>query len=287
MRKLVVSGLFIHPVKSMRAISLQQATLTARGLLHDRRWMVVRPNGRFVTQRDAATLALIDCELEDDGAVLRREGHGSVRIPFEGRPGEAVATEVWGDPCRAVDEGPEVSRWLTEAVGSAEALRIVRMAPGFRRRQSQPERFGEDTTTLFADSAPLLLASETSLAALNDELQAGGHDPVPMNRFRPNIVLRGLEPFEEHRSAMLSGSSWSLRLAQRCERCVVTTIDQETARPDPAREPYMTLRRINPVPGPSAGPAFGQHAILDTGEGRSITVGEAVTVTAAAGGAEA
>jgi uncharacterized protein YcbX len=68
---------------------------------------------------------------------------------------------------------------------------------------------------------------------------------------------------------------------------VVTTIDQETARPDPAREPYMTLRRINPVPGPSAGPAFGQHAILDTGEGRSITVGEAVTVTAAAGGAEA
>jgi uncharacterized protein YcbX len=186
-----------------------------------------------------------------------------------------------------VDEGPEVSRWITDAVGSGEALRIVRMAPGFRRRQSQPERFGEDTSTLFADSAPLLLANETSLAALNDELQAGGHDPVPMNRFRPNIVIRGLEPFEEHRSAMLSGNIWSLRLADRCERCVVTTINQQTARRDPAREPYMALRRINPVPGPGAGPAFGQHATLDTGEGRFITVGEAVTVTAAGGGAGA
>jgi len=271
-----ITGLYVYPIKSMKGIALEQAVLTPRGLLHDRRWMVVRSNGRFVTQRDEPRLALVSTRLEDDGVVLSMDGHGAVAIPFELAGGEAVSTRVWNDDCETIDVGPEVSRWLTDALGSEDAMRIVRMAPGFTRPPNQARRFGADTTTLFADSAPFLVANEASLDEVNRALDAQGHAAVPMNRFRPNIVVRGLEPFAEHRISALVGEGWRLELADACERCLVTTVDQQTAQRDPEREPYMTLRRINPMPGPKPAPAFAQHAILT--EGACISVGSEATV---------
>lgn len=274
---LQITGLFVYPVKSMRGITMHEAVLTAKGLLHDRIWMVVRPDGQFVTQRVLPRLALVDTRFDDQGVVLSMADRGSIAIPFESGTGATVATRVWRDDCDAVDEGPEVAEWLTAALASPEPLRIVRMATGFRRPQSAPERFGADTTTHFADSAPFLLANEASLDELNRELAATGHEPVPMNRFRPNIVVRGLEPFAEHQVEELVGDGWRLRLADACERCLVTTIDQRTAQRDPDREPYLTLRRINPMPGPKPAPAFAQNAILLEGEGRLIAVGTNLT----------
>ena len=276
MNKLQIAGLFVYPVKSMKGIALDESILTAKGLLHDRIWMVVRPDGRFVTQRGLPRLALVSTRLDDAGVTLSVEGHGSIAIPFDSGGGSAVATQVWGDACEAVDEGPAVSRWLTRALDSPETLRVVRMAAGFRRPQNKPERFGADTTTHFADSAPFLVASEASLAELNRELVAGGHEAIPMNRFRPNIVVRGLEPFAEHRARELVSEDWHLCLADACERCLVTTIDQQTAQRNPAREPYLTLRRINPVPGPKPAPAFAQNAILGSGEGQRIVLGSSL-----------
>ena len=273
-----IAGLYFYPVKSMKGIALEHAVLTPRGLLHDRRWMVVRPNGRLVTQRDEPRLALVGTRLEDEGVVLSMDGQGQVAIPFEATGGEAVSTRVWSDDCETVDVGPEVSRWLTAALGSEEPLRIVCMAPGFTRPPNQAQRFGVDTTTLFADAAPYLVANEGSLSEVNRALQAQGHAPVPMNRFRPNIVVAGLEPFAEHRISALAGEDWRLDLADACERCLVTTVDQQTAERDPAREPYLTLRRINPVPGPRPAPAFAQHAML--GKGASIRVGAEAKVIA-------
>jgi uncharacterized protein YcbX len=273
MNELHVTGLYVYPVKSMKGIALDETVLTDKGLLHDRLWMVVRPDGRFVTQRGLPRLALVTTRLDDEGVVLSMEGHGSIAIPFQSSGGGSVRTKVWGDECEATDVGPLVSQWLTDALESPETLRIVHMAEGFKRPQGQPERYGADTTTHFADSAPFLVANEASLAALNSELAAGGHEPVPMNRFRPNIVVRGLEPFTEHRARELAGGNWSLRLADHCERCLVTTIDQQTAQRDPAREPYMTLRRINPVPGSKPAPAFAQNAVLGSGNGQPIAVG--------------
>jgi len=275
----LVTAVYVYPVKSMKGIGLDKATLTSRGLLHDRSWMVVDPEGRFVTQRKQPRLGLVHTRLEAEGVVLELDGHGCVTLPYEAVGGARIETQVWGDACETVDQGPEVSEWLTRAVSSPVVLRVVRMAPQFTRPQNQPERYGADTTTYFADSAPFLLTSEDSLGELNRSLAAQGHAPVPMNRFRPNIVVRGLEPFAEHRVRDVLGPGWGLRLVDPCERCLVTTINQETALRDASREPYLTLRRINPAPGPKPGPAFGQNALLLQGEGRAIAVGDPLSVS--------
>ena len=275
-----VSGLYVYPVKSMKGIGLDEATLTPKGLEHDRRWMVVRADGRFVTQREEPRLALIHTRLDAHGVTLSREGHGSMFIPFEFAGGEPLRTRVWQDDCDALDEGEAVSRWLSAALGQEGSVRLVRMAAGFERPQSQPQRFGAETRMIFADAAPFLVASESSLESLNRELEAQGHAPVPMNRFRPNIVVRGLPPFAEHRAAALGGQGWSISLVDHCVRCLVTTVDQVTAQRDPAREPYQTLRRLNPAPGPKSPPAFAQNAVLGSGAGARIRLGAALILGA-------
>jgi len=269
-----VTGLTIYPVKSLKGIALEQARLTPAGLDHDRRFLVVRPNGRFVTQRELPGLALIETELTDEGVRLSRSSRGEATLPFQSRGGDPLQAMIWGTWCEAIDEGDEVSRWLTAALECDSPLRLVRMADGFVRPQGKPEELGENTHTFFADAAPFLVANEASLEALNEELSARGIEQVPMNRFRPNIVVRGLEPFSEHRLGGLRAGSWGLNFCHPCERCVVTTIDQETGRKDPDWQPFRTLKEINPVPGERPAPAFGQNAVLEAGEGATISIGD-------------
>lgn len=269
-----VTSLTIYPVKSMKGIGLDRARLTPQGLEHDRRFMVVRPNGRFVTQRDLPRLALVRTAVEDDRVVLSLDGCGAIVVPGAECEGRRIETKVWGDPCETVDLGEDVSRWLTDVLRSETPLRLVRMATGFVRPQSRPEHLGADTHTFFADAAPFLVAGESSLARLNRELEKRGHQPVPMDRFRPNIVVRGLEPFAEHAAGGLRSDRYRLGFCHPCERCVVTTIDQATAEKDPGWQPFRTLRDINPVPGGKPAPAFGQNAVLLGGERQTISVGD-------------
>jgi len=274
-----ITGLTVYPVKSMKGIVLDSGALTPQGLEYDRRFMVVRADDRFVTQREMPRLALVRTSLEDDGVRLCLEGMGSVTVPFLAPAGDRVQTRVWGDDCETVDQGEEVSRWLTSSLESGETLRLVRMAPGFVRPQGQPEKLGKDTSTCFADAAPFLVANEASLVALNRELESRGHDGVPMNRFRPNIVVRGLEPFAEHDVAEMASESYSLKFCHPCQRCVVTTIDQETAVKNPGWQPYKTLRDINPMPGNERAPAFAHNAVLSTGDGRKMKLGDRLLVS--------
>jgi len=269
-----ISGLTIYPVKSMQGIELESAKLTPHGLENDRRFMVVRANGRFVTQRDLSRLALVHTGLNQDGILLSMDGHGSVTVPFKVADGERIHTKVWGDECETMDQGAGISRWLTSALKSSGTLKLVRMAPGFIRPQSQPENLGAKTSTHFADAAPFLVANESSLKILNRELETRGHSPVPMNRFRPNIVVRGLAPFAEHQIAELSSENYRLGLCHPCERCVVTTIDQATSIKNPDRQPFRTLGEINPMPGTERSPAFAQNAILKEGEGQTMALGD-------------
>ncbi len=273
MTEITVTELNIYPVKSLRGISLQQAVLGTQGLQHDRRFMVVRVGGRFVTQREIPTLALIETALETDGVRLSREGFGSCKLLFEKPAGTAVSSKVWKDEVETTDEGDEVADWLTRATESRYPLRVVRMAAGFERQHSDADRFGKENATQFADASPYLLANQQSLEALNLELQKRGHVAVPMNRFRANIVVSGLPAFSEHQAEVLGNDRYAFGLRDACERCVVPTINQETAEKHPQHEPFKTLTDINPMPGKRS-PAFAENSVLVHGAGEMIRVGD-------------
>ena len=276
MGSLKITGLYIYPVKSMHGITLKQAQLTPKGLLNDRLWMVVRANGRFVTQRDIPRLSMVNTELGEKGLVLSMQGHGSTRVPFDLYNGEQMETRVWRDNCQVIDQGEDISDWLTQALECKDPLRLVRMKPEYTRPQSHAALMGEETTTDFADAAPFLVANEASLERLNSVLESNSLRPVPMNRFRPNIVIRGLEPFAEHKLASLSTQGYQLKLCYPCKRCIVTTIDQDTGKKHPHNQPYKTLQSINPMPGNKKGPAFAENAILNRGNQQTIAVGDRI-----------
>lgn len=274
MNTIKITALFVYPIKSMKGIALDKARLTGKGLLYDRRWMVVREDGSFVTQRDIPRMALVNTRLCEEGVELSLPGHGSITVPFELHHGKKIETRVWRVGCQTVDQGRHISGWLTRALESKEPLRLVRMHPKFTRPQNKPEIMGKETSVDFADAAPFLLASEASLDKLNAVLESQSLPSVPMNRFRPNITVEGLEPFAEHRLAGLVAQDYQLRLCAPCERCIVTTINQETAERDTAGQPFKTLQMINPIPGKPLAPAFGQYAALTRGESQLMNVGD-------------
>jgi len=277
-----VRTLFVYPIKSCKAIPLTGAQLTPQGFRHDRQWMVLNDAGRPQTQRDIPHLSQIEIALDGETVVLSRPGHGSVAMPISDlpRPGpEAlVHTKLWKDECETVLASEEASRWLTQALGSHQALRLVRMAPGFTRPQSSPEALGADTHIHFADAGPFLIIGEASLQRLNEVLAGKGESTVPMNRFRPNIVVRGLQPFGEHAGGMLGNARYRFNLRVPCERCVVPTIDHESSELHPKKEPFNTLRDLNPRDLEKRQPLFGQYATLEMGAGEKMAVGDVLTI---------
>ncbi|HKX54615.1 MAG TPA: MOSC N-terminal beta barrel domain-containing protein, partial [Xanthomonadales bacterium] len=253
------------------------ALLTTQGLQHDRRWMVVRDDGRFVTQRDWPGLALIATALEDDGVVLSRSGFGQHKLFFDAPVGKPGSSKVWKDVVETSDEGDTAAAWLSTATACRYPLRLVRMAAAFTRQHNDADRFGKENATQFADASPYLLANQESLDALNTELHSRGHSPVPMNRFRANIVVAGLAAFSERNTAALGNNHYAFGLRDACERCVVPTIDQVTAIKDPQHEPFKTLTDINPMPGKRA-PAFAENSVLLRGAGQVIHVGDELQI---------
>ncbi len=270
-----VEQLNIFPVKSLAGIELQESALTNLGLKWDRHWMIVMPNGRFVTQRQKPKMALIKTALSDKELVLSsQDQHCSISLDFpKGEPFEAT---IWRDKCLVVDEGDEVAHWIRQVLDSTVPLRLVRLAKDCSRPQSAPERFGAETTTLFADAGPILVANQASLVRLNSELEQRGLSQVDMRRFRPNIILSGLEAFEEQNIAQLNHQNFSLKLCDRSERCIMTTVDPDTGIKHPDMEPFNTLMSLNTMPESDRKPAFGMNATLEKGSGL-IRVGDVLT----------
>jgi len=278
MSTISITGLITYPVKSMKGVAIESTRITNKGLAYDRQWMVVRSNGRFVTQRDLGEMSLIHTRLDENGLVLSKPACGSISIPYDLHHGHPLETMVWKDVCETLDQGTEISNWLTQALQSNEPLHLVRMRPGFNRSLSKKALMSGETSTIFADGAPLLLANEASLDRLNSVLESKALQTVPMNRFRPNIIVRGLESFAEHRQATLTAETYQLKLCFPCQRCVVTTIDQDSAEKDSRGQPFKTLQLINPMPGDSKAPAFGENAILTHGNDEIIAVGDTLEI---------
>ena len=264
MSEIQIEQLYVYPVKSLRGIAVDHWPVTPQGLLHDRQWMLVMPNGRFVSQRQLPQMALIDTGLDAETLYLSRDGYGEVRLPLrDAETGEVRPATVWSDNCIVTETSQEASAWLTQVLRSPQPLTLVQLAPGQQRIQSQPERFGAETHTRFADAAPFLVAGSSSLAALNQALQQRQQTAVDMRRFRPNIVLSGVEAFAEHQLRQLRHLDGSiLWLRDHCERCIITTINPDSGIKHPQRQPYPTLAAINPMPDNPQAAAFGVNATV-------------------------
>lgn len=251
-----VTALIYYPIKSCRGCKVDEIEVQRMGLANDRRLMVIGPDGRFLTQRDVPRLALVTPTLSPEGLLLSAPGMDSLALQLRtGGPTRPV--DIWksrGMP--AIDQGEAPAEWFSALLG--RPVRLVRLAEGHRRIINEKYAVHPDDHTGFADGYPILLASEDSLADLNARLQT----PVPMNRFRPNLVVRGCKPFAEDTWKRIRIGEVHLAVVKPCARCVVTTIDQETLAL--GREPLETLATYRKE---EKGVMFGQN-VIPLNEGR-------------------
>ncbi len=228
----VVSSLFIYPIKSCAGLSVMEMPFDERGPVDDRRWMVVDESGQFVTQRTHPHMALIRPQLNADGLRVNAAGFDPITIKPKGKRRKI---RVWQYEGNAIDVGNDAARWFSSVLRSP--VRLVTFDTATHRRISQ--RHTEIAAEVaFADGYPALLLSVESLTDLNRRLQ----QPLPMNRFRPNIVVRDCHPFEEDSWREIEAPELPLSVVKPCERCVVTTVDQQ--RGVKGKEPLRTLAQF-------------------------------------------
>jgi hypothetical protein len=275
-----ITQLIVYPVKSLKGIDVTQSELNGHGLAWDRRWMLVDAQQRFVTQRQLPQLATIAVELTDQALVLSHPSVDPIAIPLADPQGNLRLVKVWNDHCKAMPESEDVSHWLVAALGEqAQGISLVRFASEFTRPVEEDFLAGGEAHTYFADGYPFLITTTGSLDALNQALVANGQSPVPMNRFRPNIVVECESAWAEDQWATLAGQSgYELTLRKPCQRCKITTVDQQTGTVPQQAEPLKTLLSLNTQPH-LKGAHFGQNATLTTGQGSTIRVGDEVVPT--------
>jgi uncharacterized protein YcbX len=264
-----ISALFVYPIKSCRGIALQEARLDARGLTHDREWMVVDEHGRFLTQREYPRLARIETELTTTTLRLTTAGMPALVIALAARSATRLPVQVWNHQGEAEDGGEEAARWLTQAIGSA--ARLVRAPQQMPRESNALYRGGTPAPINFPDGYPILICNTASLADLNARMGTDG--PVPMSRFRPNIVVDGWPAYQEDQLRQLDIGGVRLRLVKACTRCATTTVDQLTGELAANPLPHLKAYRFDKA---LLGVTFGQNAVIESGIGAELRVGEAV-----------
>jgi hypothetical protein len=254
---ITIASLFVYPVKSCRGIAQLQVRLTPRGLQYDREWMVVSPEGRFLTQREAPRLALVGTALHDDRLELSAPGMPALAVPLQRPAAHAASVEVtvWRDRVLAVDEGQAAADWLGEHLH--REVRLVRFDDARPRPTDPAWSQGLAGTSAFADGYPVLVLARASLDDLNARLPS----PLPVDRFRPNVYLDGCAPYAEDSMRVLESLQMRLRIVKPCMRCVITTTDQATAVPQ-GDEPLRTLKTYR-WDGALHGVKFGQNAIVE------------------------
>lgn len=249
MTAVILQALYRYPVKSLRGQEFRSLPVDARGFAADRRWMVVDAGGRFLTQRQQARMALVDTRVDDGVLHLAAPGMSPLTVAAAG--GARMTVQVWQDSLEAAPVGDAADRWLSEFLG--RDCHLVQL-PDEVRRPVDPDYATAGEQVGFADGFPFLLISQASLDDLNARLDT----PVPMLRFRPNLVVGGCGPFAEDGWRRIRIGDLSFRVAKPCSRCVIPTVDIDTG--ERGREPLATLiryrRRDNKV-------YFGQNLLHD------------------------
>jgi uncharacterized protein len=226
---LTVQSLFVYPVKSLQGVKAAEADVARLGLVGDRRYMLVDPEGEFLTQRSIAPMATVGTRLEPDALWCARDGMPDLRVPFAACE-ETVRSKVWSfeGPAERVSDAADA--WFSEALGLS--ARLVRKPDRTVRRINGVYGEGE---IAYHDGMPILVASQSSLDLLNEKLDA----PVPIDRFRANLVVNGGEPHVEDRWNRIVVNGVTLRRTKKCGRCLVVATDQKTG--ERGEEPLRTL----------------------------------------------
>lgn len=270
-----IARLFVYPVKSCAGIEVQQALLTDTGLDLDRAWMVVDAEGMFVTQRTLPRMALIRPQLKGDEMVLRAPGMLALHVAIDAVEAPATVT-VWRDTVPAWDMGAVAAQWFTDFLG--QPCRLVRFDPEYRRLSSMEWTGGVEAPNQFSDGFPLLLASQASMDELNLRLQAAGHAAAGIERFRPNVVLAGVDAHDEDRVDLVRVDAQEgeihLQPVKPCSRCPIPDIDPATAESNPSvGDTLRTYRKDQRLDGAIT---FGMNAIVRQGAGQTLRVGQRV-----------
>ncbi|TAG84114.1 MAG: MOSC domain-containing protein [Burkholderiales bacterium] len=258
-----VDGLFCYPVKSFRAVSLHAAHIAITGVSHDRQWMVVDTRTspeRFVTQREAPALATVKAMIDGDLLLLSCASLAELRVSAP-PPHALRRVKVWGSELIALDAGDEAAAWIGRVLDAPpHRYRLVKFHPEQRRECSARYAGDSGAHTFFADGYPVLLANVSSLDALNSRMGRTAENAMPMNRFRPNLVLAGLPAWDEDHVETVAIGEVLLRLVKPCVRCEITTTHQDSG----ARlsdEPLATLARFRNNPD-LGGVTFGWNAVV-------------------------
>nr|MBA3770539.1 MOSC domain-containing protein [Blastocatellia bacterium] len=246
-----ISDINIYPIKSLGGISVDSAVVQERGLRHDRRWMLTDREGIFMTQREFPRMALVEVEIDGYWLYASADAFGTVEIPFEPDRGERQRVTIWNSVCDAEVYRGAISEWFSDVLGTA--CQLVRMPDATQRHINPIFDRGRDIVS-FADGYPIMVVSEASLDDLNKKLSREAdktvrdsretdevfRPPLPMNRFRPNLVVSDSEPYAEDNWSRIRISEAVFRSTKPCERCVITTVNQSTGE-FTGKEPLKTL----------------------------------------------
>jgi len=268
---ITLSNLTYYPIKACRGFDITESHVERMGLADDRRMMVVTPEGEQVTQRDHAKLALVTPSLKNNSITLSAPNFDSIQFAIQ-RSGTLTPVNIWKNKgVSAIDQGDETAKWFSDWLGVS--VRLVHIADGIQRRLNPDFAVHADDHTGFADGYPILIISEASLQDLNSRLDSpqGAVPPIPMNRFRPNLVVKDCEPFAEDTWKRIRIGDVEMALVKPCPRCEVTTIDKETLERN--KEPLKTLATYRKQ---TDGAMFGMN-VIPLNEG-NIKVGMGVAV---------
>ncbi|KCV00581.1 MOSC N-terminal beta barrel domain protein [Bordetella holmesii CDC-H643-BH] len=285
---LTVRSLHIYPIKSCHGIDLAQSQIGRAGLAHDRRWLIVTAAGQFMTQRQWPRMTLIHTALTGSALYLSAPGMDDIEVALDGSQlaSEVELVTVWRDSIPARAESAALAGWMSRFLG--EPCRLMRVdqqacrpardewVKGWRERHPQAaDVFEGDHFFGFADGFPLLVTNQASLDDLNQRLAAKGHAPVPMDRFRPNIVLEGDDwaAFDEDLTVTIDFGHLRVALVKPCTRCSIPDVDQATAVANP--EPGQTLAAYRNL---DIGVVFGQNGIVDVRAETTLRVGDSAEI---------
>ena len=271
-----IAALHVHPIKSCAGISVNDRVLTPTGLDLDRDWMVVDANGGMLTQRELPRMALVQPSFKHGDVVLRAPGMLALHLRVD-TVESATHAQVWDDHVRAFEMGALAGQWFSDFLGRP-GLRLLRFDPDQQRLADVAWTAGLQAEAAFADGFPLLVVGSASLADLNTRLAARGAEAVTMQRFRPNIVLDGLEAFDEDHIEALDIDTPEgpvrLRLTKPCVRCTIPDVDPATATTGHSvGDTLATFRADARMKG---GITFGMNAVIESGFDITLRTGMAV-----------